>query len=183
MILAAGASRRLGRPKQLVMLDGKPLLQHVIDAVQDVRFGELIVVLGHAADEVAAAMRFSGGTAIVVNPDFASGQSSSLRVGLEELAPDAERAVILLGDQPRIEPDVIRAVADGPGPIRRAVYRGVPGHPVAFDRAVWPELMGIDGDRGARAVLDAAGDRVQRVDIDADVPTDVDTDADLVRLG
>ena len=166
----------------MVELDGKPLLQHVIDAAATVGFGQIVVVLGHRAEDVAAAIRVPTGTGIVVNPDFASGQSSSLRVGLAKLGPGTERAVILLGDQPRISPDVIRSVADGPGPIRRAVYRGTPGHPVAFDRPLWPDLMAIDGDRGAREVLAALAGDVNPVPVDADAPRDVDTDEDLALL-
>lgn len=182
VVLAAGSSRRLGCPKQLLDLDGRPLLQHVIDAAAAAGPEQIVVVLGYAEREIRAALALPPSAVVAVNPDFATGQASSLRVGLAALTDSIARAVVLLGDQPRVSPEVIRAVAEAPGPIARATYGGEPSHPVAFDRAVWPELRAVDGDRGARDVIVAHADEVNAVEMGGDAPDDVDTDEDYRRL-
>lgn len=181
-MLAAGSSRRLGRPKQLLEVDGRPLLQHVIDAAAAAGPVQLVVVLGHAEREIRAAIALPSGAVVVVNPDFATGQASSLRVCMGALSGSVNRAVVVLGDQPRVTPKAIRAVAEALGPIARATYGGVPSHPVAFDRALWPELAAVEGDRGAREVLIAHAREVVAVEMGGDPPGDVDTDEDYRRL-
>ncbi len=184
VILAAGSSRRLGRSKQLLRLHGRPLLQHVLDAAAEVAGAETVLVLGHEATRIEDAVTLPPHARIVRNPDHASGQASSLRAGIGALPPGVVRAVVLLSDQPHVTAGTIGAVAAGPGAITRARYRGgVEGHPVAFDRAVWPELLAIDGDRGARDVIARDPDRVGYVDVDAPAPADVDTADDARRMG
>lgn len=183
IVLAAGSSRRLGRPKQLLVLDGKPLLQHVVDAAADAELAEIVVVLGHATRRIRAAITLPAGGRIVDNLEHAYGQSTSLRAGIEALGPRITRALVLLGDQPRIAPDAIRAVAAARGPICRANYRQGPGHPVSFARAIWPELVGLRGDSGARDLIAADPGRVHDVAIDRDRPTDIDTEADAREAG
>lgn len=182
VVLAAGASRRLGRPKQLLELDGRPLLQHALDAASAASPAQIVVVLGHRSAEVSASIDLPAGAAVTVNPEYASGQASSLRVGVGALADGIGRAVIVLSDQPRVTGNAIRAVALAPGPIARATYGGVPGHPVAFDRELWPELAAVDGDRGARDLLVRHAARVTAVELGGEPPRDVDTDEDYRRL-
>ncbi len=183
IILAAGSSRRLGRPKQLLILEGKPLLQHVIDAAGDADVAEIVIVMGHLAREIEAAVTLPVNARVVVNPEYATGQASSLRIGLGALGSGIGRALILLGDQPRITVDAIRAVAIGPGPIRRIRYRATPGHPVGFDRELWQRLMAIEGDRGARELMAARPDLIHEIARDAPLPMDVDTSADATEIG
>jgi len=182
VVLAAGSSRRLGSPKQLLDLGGRPLLQHVIDAAAEAGAERIVVVLGHAEPEIRAAIALPRGAVVVVNPDFATGQASSLRVGIGTLSPPVNRAVVVLGDQPLVTAQAIQAVAEAPGPLARATYGGMPGHPVAFDRALWPELRAVEGDRGARDVLTAHAREVVAVEMGGDPPGDVDTDEDFQRL-
>lgn len=182
VILAAGASTRLGRPKQLLRLDGRTVLQHVVDAAEAVQPDRVVVVVGYAGREIEASLA-PGHHTIVHNPAASRGQSTSLAAGLGALDEHIGRAVILLGDQPRIDPDVIRRVAVGDGPIRRARYRDRPGHPVAFDAALWPELIMIAGDRGARDLLRQTVHPIHEASVDADAPLDLDTDADARALG
>lgn len=182
VILAAGASRRLGRPKQLLELDGRPLVQHVLDAASAAAPAQIVLVLGHLAAEIRAAVELPAGADVAVNPDYATGQASSLRVGLAAATGAIGRAVIVLGDQPGVTGDAIRAVALAPGPIARATYGGEPGHPVGFDRDLWGELATIDGDRGARDVLTRDPVRVVAVELGGEPPPDVDTDEDYRRL-
>jgi molybdenum cofactor cytidylyltransferase len=118
------------------------------EAVDDV-----IVVLGHAADEISAAIDF-GSARVVIAPDWDEGQSASLRRGVAA-ARDADAVVVTLGDQPFITPDVIRgalAQLDGHDAVR-ALYDGVPGHPVVFSRPVMDAVATLSGDTGARDLL------------------------------
>ena len=186
MILAAGTSSRLGEPKQLLELGGRPLLQHAVDAAVEAGLEEVIVVLGHAADEVAAALRLPSGVRVVVNPDFKSGQASSLRAGLRELSAECRAAVILLADQPGVSYETVRAVADAhreeAGPVIQATYGGRPSHPVLFDRQVWPQLEAVEGDVGARDLLVQHPEWVTAVEVGGLPPPDVDTWEDYRRL-
>ena len=184
VVLAAGTSSRLGRPKQLLDLGGKPVLQHVVDAALAGGLDEVVVVVGHAAAAVEAALLHQEQVRFVHNPGFGEGQSTSLRAGLRAAAPDAEAAVILLGDQPQIRPDAIRAVAEawrqGAGPVIQACYRGLDAHPTLFDRSLWPELERLTGDEGARSLL-ATLPTKSRVDVGGLPPADIDTSDDYER--
>ena len=186
IVLAAGAgSRMAGGPKQLLPLAGRPILQHVLDAAAEAGLG-VVLVLGHAAGEVAAEIRPPPGTRVVVNPLHARGQSTSLRAGLDRLPESADAALVLLGDQPEVRPDAIRAVVDAHAahgaPVTRAAYRGRAGHPVLLDRSVWPAARALRGDAGARALIAAHAGRVELVEVGGDPPEDVDTPEDLRRL-
>jgi molybdenum cofactor cytidylyltransferase len=185
-VLAAGTSSRLGRPKQLLDLGGKPLLQRVLDAAVASALDEIVVVLGHAADEIAQAIRSEGRVRIALNPGYAAGQSSSLVTGLRAADRRSEAAVILLGDQPGIHTDAIEAVLrawhEAGGPVVQASYRGRPGHPTLFGRSVWPELEAATGDEGARGVLASHPDWRSLVEVGGDPPDDVDTEEDYRRI-
>jgi molybdenum cofactor cytidylyltransferase len=186
IVLAAGRSTRMGRPKALLSLAGRPMLQHVLDAAEASPLDEVIVVLGPDAGEVWAALRPGPRTRAAVNPRAAEGQSTSLHAGLRAADVDAEAAVMLLGDQPEIRPDALGAVIEafrrGRGPVVQAVYGGRPGHPVLFARDAWPDLWAATGDEGARSVVAASPDRVHRVEVGGDPPEDVDTEDDYVRI-
>lgn len=185
VILAAGTSSRLGRPKQLLEFRGKPILQHVVDLAA-AELDPVVVVLGHRADEIEDRLDLPEHARIVINPEYRTGQASSLRAGIRVLGPDVRAAVILLGDQPGVRADalreVIRAYGATSAPMVRTTYRGRPGHPVLFHESVWPELLTLEGDRGAAELLDAAGDRVAEVERDEPAPIDVDTPEDWERL-
>jgi molybdenum cofactor cytidylyltransferase len=186
IVLAGGTSSRLGRPKQLLELEGRPVLQHVVDALAASGVDEVVVVLGHMADEIAAAVDLPPNGRTVVNPDYASGQSTSLKAGLDAASPGSEAALILLGDQPRLGPEVIRSVLDAyratGGRVVRAWYGGRPAHPVLFDRSIWDELRAVEGDRGARDLLKANPGWEVRVDAGDVSPSDLDTWEDYERL-
>ena len=193
IVLAAGASTRLGRPKQLLPLGDRPLLQHVVDAALASRLDEVVVVLGHGAQEVRAALRPAGSAPLrlVVNPDHARGQSGSLRLGLSSASPRAAAAAILLGDQPRVGADLIDRVAaaflDGSHPAARPVYSGaagcvIPGHPVFLARRIWPEVGNLGGDEGARVLLSTRPEWLLQVPVEGEAPVDVDSWEDYRRV-
>jgi molybdenum cofactor cytidylyltransferase len=155
LVLAAGEGSRFGGPKQLAELDGRPLLEHALEAMSGL--DRVVVVLGAYADEIRSKVDFGRAEAIVCD-DWRSGQAASLRAGLAALA-DVEAAVVTLADQPRITPEVVAfAIAqfDGSRPVR-ATYHGRPGHPVVLPSAMIPAVMKLEGDRGARLLLEEAG--------------------------
>ena len=185
IVLAAGGARRFGAVKQLAVLDGRPLLDHVMDAVRGVpAIDDVVVVLGANADAIDAAIDLA--PARVVRCDtWADGMSASLRAGVAALAPDTTCALVLLADQPRVTPQVIAMVLDGAcedgADAVRAAYDGVPGHPVALRHALLQQVSGVRGDAGARDLLNTARVRLIEAGHLCD-PTDVDTPQDLQGL-
>lgn len=186
VVLAAGTASRLGRPKATLMWRRRPLLEHVLAAVDSSALSGGVVVLGHASRDIRRAVTLPEDMQAVVNPTYASGQASSLRCGLAALAEDTDAATVLLADQPTISPVAIDAVVaawrGGSGPVVRARYRDGPGHPVLLARSVWPELATLAGDTGARPLLAAHPEWLAEVDVDRDAPPDVDTWADYRAL-
>jgi molybdenum cofactor cytidylyltransferase len=186
VVLAAGTSSRMGRPKQLLDLGGKPILQHVLDAAESSPLDEVVVVLGHRAEEIRDALRLPSNARTVLNREFAGGQSTSLGAGLRSASPASLAAVVLLGDAPRIRPGAVRSVIDafrrGQGPVVQATYGGRPSHPVLIPRSVWAELEGSTGDEGARSLLAREPGLVERIEVGGEPPEDVDTEQDYRRL-
>jgi molybdenum cofactor cytidylyltransferase len=186
VILAAGSSARLGRAKQLLPLVGVPLLTHVLRNASASQLDEIILVLGHEADRIAAAVG-DWGQRLVVSGDYAQGQSASLRAGLLALDPAADAALFLLGDQPRVGPEVIdtliAAYHAGAGSILVPEYGGQRGNPILFARSLFPELARVTGDEGARGVVRAHASEVVAVPVSDDPPPpDVDTEEDYADL-
>ena len=154
MILAAGAGRRFGGPKQLADLDGRPLLEHPIEAMLKVRqIDRVVVVLGAYADEIRDRMHFGDAEPILCR-NWDEGLAASLRTGLAQLLK-AEAVVVLLGDQPLVTPRVIAgALAQAStGDAVRATFAGKPGHPVVIPRRLFPSVARLHGDTGARDLL------------------------------
>lgn len=186
IVLAAGESRRLGRPKQLLKLDGTELVAHVVERAQASPIDGVKVVTGAHRAAVESAIEDRDVTT-VFNPVFAEGQGTSLAAGVRALPDIADAVIVLLGDMPAISPDVIFALARlwrEHRPVAAiARYRSGRGHPVLFDRELFPELQQLAGDEGARQLLKRLGDRVVEIPVDADEPPqDVDTEEDWERL-
>jgi molybdenum cofactor cytidylyltransferase len=190
VVLAAGSSTRMGRAKLLLPLAGKPIVRHVVDAALAAPVDDVVVVLGAGADAVRRALETGGRVRFTLNEHYGEGQSTSLRAGLAAADPAAEAAVILLGDQPGVTPDSIRAVVEAfrdPGEAGtpeavQAAYGGHPAHPTLFARPVWDEVVG-EGDHGARTWLRKHPGRRMLVEVGGGPPADVDTpeDYELMR--
>src|SRR4051812_708606 len=155
LILAAGAGRRFGGTKQLADLRGRPLLEHAIQNMLAVEcLDPVLVVLGHAAGEILERVDL-GEAEVVIAEEWERGQAASLRSGVAALA-DADAAVITLGDQPFITPELITAALEQLAPgydAVRTTYDGRPGHPVVLGRAVMDAVRDLEGDMGARELL------------------------------
>lgn len=186
VILAAGLSSRLGRPKQLLDLFGEPLLRRVVRNAVASQLTEVVLVLGHRAAEIASAVGELG-QRVVVNPDYSDGQSTSLRVGLGAIGPGAEAVVFLLGDQPQVGPEMVDALIDRfratGAPIVMPTYGGIAANPVLFAEELFPELAKVSGDEGARSLVTRHRDRVITVAVSGgSPPRDVDTEDDYRAL-
>ncbi len=186
-MLAAGTSSRLAgdTPKQLLELGGRPLLRRVTEAALGSRLAEVVVVLGHASERVASALAGLE-VSTVVNLDYQSGQSTSVRAGLAGVAPEASAALFLPADQPLLSSRLIDRLIDAHdagGEIVVPAHAGRRGAPVLFDRALFTELEGLKGDVGGRALLPRHQKQIVEVEVDDPLElTDVDTEDNLRRL-
>ncbi len=188
IVLAAGSSTRLGRPKQLLPVQGEPLLRFTLQRILATSLDVVYVVLGHHADEIAASIADLP-VRIVDNPNAEQGQSTSVLAGLRAVMPTASNAVmVLLGDQPQVNPSVVNALItrwqeSHTGVVAPRYTDGI-GNPIVFDRSVLPEFSALRGDTGARAIVRAHQERgdISLVDVNALAPRDVDTEADYAAL-
>ncbi|MEE8121061.1 MAG: selenium cofactor biosynthesis protein YqeC [Anaerolineales bacterium] len=182
IILAGGGSQRFGRPKLLEILDGEALIRKSIRAARDAGLDPIIVVLGADGPAVRAAL---GPLAVHIanNPDWAEGQSSSVRAGLKMLAPNVDGAIFLLADMPLVDADLVCTLLEAQ---RKSLEPIVApwtgerwGNPVLFDRATFEALSQIRGDQGGRALFKmysvAAVPWGQSAMLDIDTPDDLDT--------
>jgi len=179
LVLAAGASTRLGQPKQLLPFGGTTMLGRVVaETCAAAGLDQVVVVIGGSAAAVRRQVDF--GTATVVeNPEFTEGCASSYRTGLAAVDPRAEAVAVLLGDQPGLDCGVIDLVAAEwrrePAPIMLASYRGCLGHPMVFARPFFEALAALRGDKAAWKLVDAHPDRVHAVAVHRPSPLDVNT--------
>jgi molybdenum cofactor cytidylyltransferase len=183
LVLAAGGSSRLGRPKQLLPFRGGPLLQSSVDIARTVGFDQLLVTVGAAADEVEAAVDLEG-VEVVRNPRFESGCSSSITAALGVVDDASTGIVLMLGDQPGVRADTISRLVAGAaaGPLGVCRYADGRGHPLWLGRAVFDELATLHGDKGVWKLVESGRHTVVDVDIAGPVPVDVDTWDDYERL-
>jgi len=185
IVLAAGAGSRFGGGKLLAELAGRPLLDHVLEAIAAAGLGETIVVVGPGSRELEA-IAASRGARTVLNPAPERGLSSSVRVGLATIAAGYDAALVTLGDQPQTSAAAIGALLDAPLVAGREIvvprYAGGGGaNPVLLLRPAWSLAATLDGDRGFGALIRQHPELVVEVALPGDNP-DVDTPADLARI-
>jgi molybdenum cofactor cytidylyltransferase len=184
VLLAAGASTRFGSPKQLVRVNGRPLLHLAVSRAVEVAGQAVTVVLGSNAADLAPLLRHTP-AAVIVNRDWSEGMGSSVRAGIARVPATADAVLLMLADQPAVTAEDLRRLV---GTWRRqtqsmvaAYYSGVTGVPAIFPREDFTALAGLRGDAGARAILKRGGDRVVRVPLQA-AAIDIDTPEDLLNL-
>lgn len=176
LVLAAGGSQRLGRPKQLLPFRGATLLDAVLDTARACRFDQLVVALGGAHREVRDRVDLRGAH-VVLNEAYGTGCSSSIAAAVGALAPRCEVLVLLLGDQPGVTPQTVAALRAGRGDAPLAVcrYDDGRGHPLAFARSTFAALTQMHGDKAVWRLLDERAGEVAEVRVPGPVPADVDT--------
>lgn len=182
-MLAAGGSRRLGRPKQLLPYGGGTLLGHVLGVARACELDQALCVLGGDVDGIRREVDLAG-IDVVVNEQFGEGCSSSIAAALASVDPRAQTLVLMLGDQPGVSPAAVAALLAGRGEAPMAVceYEDGRGHPLAFSRAIFGDLATLHGDKGVWRLMDRLGDAVAAVPVAGPIPRDVDTWEDYRAL-
>lgn len=186
LILGAGASQRLGPPKQLLPFRGATMLGWVVQqAGRAAGLDELVVVLGRAADQIREQVDF-GAARVVENPVFTEGCASSYRAGISALNPESAAMMIILGDQPGVTPEIIDTAAAEwrrrESLIALCSYQGRKGHPLIFARSMFEQLANLHGDKAAWKLVDANAAAVQEVPFSLPFPDDINTAQDYEQL-
>jgi molybdenum cofactor cytidylyltransferase len=185
LLLAAGGARRFGSQKLVAPVRGKPLVRHAAELLEQTT-DSVVAVVGSDAAIVRAALDGTRAE-IVENPEWSDGLSTSLRRGVAWVAARADAVIVALADQPDIQPEIVRRLIDvwreSGRVIVTARYRGVRAPPVLLSRAVFDDVAALAGDVGAKAIMNRLPGNVGYVDVDEDVPPDVDSPGDLAALG
>jgi molybdenum cofactor cytidylyltransferase len=186
IVLAAGGSTRMGQPKQLLPIDDQPMVRHLTEIVADSGLEQVIVVTGANARAVEAAL-IGLPVDLARSESWSEGMSCSMRSGLRALRSEVQAVLIVLGDQPGLTAALLQSLVARyqatRAPIVAPVYRGRRGNPVLFDRALFPELLAVQGDRGGRALIDRYQDRMEQVEVDDPaVVMDIDSPRDYHGL-
>ncbi|MEP6988411.1 MAG: selenium cofactor biosynthesis protein YqeC, partial [Chloroflexota bacterium] len=184
VVLAGGLSRRMGQPKVLLPWGGRrTIIEHIIEQLALARVPQITVVTGHRAGEVRQVVSRVGAD-VVHNDKYTTGEMlSSLQAGLRAMPKYISAALVVLGDQPRIQPKIIAQVmmayAEGAGDIIAPSYHMRRGHPILIDRRYWAEILDLPETGSPRDVIDRHKDRIAYVNVDTDsVLRDVDTPED-----
>lgn len=183
VVLAAGESRRLGTPKQLLPYRNTTLLGATLEVARGAGFDQLVVTLGRAAQAVRDAVPLDGAD-VVTADDSPTGCSASLRAALERVDPRAAGIVLMLGDQPCLNPATVRRLAtEGPtGPLMVCRYDDGIGHPFWLSRSLFGELRQLHGDKAVWKLVESGRHPVRELEVSGPVPLDVDTWDDYERL-
>jgi molybdenum cofactor cytidylyltransferase len=184
IVLAAGASTRFGSTKQLIRLNGRPLLHLAVSRAVEVAGQAVTVVLGANAAQLAPLLRHTPAS-VVINRDWAEGMGSSVRTGVARVPATAAAAMLMLADQPAVTAEDLRRLIGTwrrqPQCIVAAHYAGTAGVPAIFPREDFAALSALRGDAGARALLKRGGERIVRVALQS-AAIDIDTPEDLLKL-
>ena len=187
VILAAGESSRFGRPKQLVQFRGKSLVRRVVDAAKDANCSAIVVVLGSKREQIERELKETD-VIVAENEDWRRGIGSSIRVGVESAvnqAPNIEAIVLLTCDQPFIKTDTIERLIAMREKTKKAIvassYSETLGVPALFDRSCFQELLALDDETGAKAIILSNRERVAEL-LFPEGKIDIDTAADYEKL-
>ncbi len=186
VVLAAGDSSRMGRPKQSLPFRGRTVLEAVVDTALRASLARVVVVLGHRADELSALLA-GRDVGLLTNPDYLKGQSTSTKLGLQAVQDEADATLFILGDQPLVSLATIESLLEAyrqqRSPIIQPVFAGRRGNPVLFGRESYAHFASLADDQGARALFDVFGERVRQLPVpDPYIHFDIDTEADYLHL-
>lgn len=185
-MLAAGMSRRMGTPKQLLRIAGKTVLEHTLAKVRESAVDEIVLVLGFAADAVEKEISTEG-IKIVRNEDYQQGMGTSLRAGVATVGPNAKAALIVLADQPFVQAYTLNQLIEYHGKAKPQIvipmYRGFRGNPVLLDRSIFPEVRELSGDVGCRAIFGTHTENIRKLAVnDVGILLDIDSHDDFEML-
>jgi molybdenum cofactor cytidylyltransferase len=185
IVLAAGLSRRMGQSKVLMKVGRRAIIRYVVESVLAGGVDAVWVVTGSDVEPIEAALAGLE-VQLVVNPAPEEGQAGSVRTGIAALPESVEAVLIALGDQPLMPPSIIPALLaarrTSPKLIVAPRYRDGQGNPVVFKREIFPELLRLTGDQGARPIIQKEPTRVEWVELDLPMPPDVDTPDDYEKI-
>ena len=181
VVLSAGESSRMGRPKALLPIEGETFIGRIVASLKQTQVGKIIVVLGHNSDLLAAAIRPLA-VDILINTNYKLGQLSSLQVAVRKLLPDADcdGMLVHLVDHPYIDASLVDRMIQQFYESKKDIVvprcRGKRGHPVLFSRALFGELLDAPMDQGAKAVVNAHGNETLEMETDEmGITVDIDT--------
>jgi molybdenum cofactor cytidylyltransferase len=186
VVLAAGMSRRMGTPKQLLRIGGETILGHTLKNARASAVQEIVLVLGHAAEKVEKEISTER-LKIVHNPDYQQGMGTSLRTGLAAVDARASATLIVLADQPFVRPETLNALIachqESKPQIIIPFYKGFRGNPVLLDRSVFAELNTLSGDVGCRAIFGSHTENIRKLDVDdVGILLDIDSQEEYQKL-
>lgn len=183
LVLGAGGSKRLGRPKQLLPYADGTLLGHVVGTARACAFDQTIVAIGGSAGHVRDGVDLHDAE-VVVNDSYGAGCSSSIAAAVGIVDPRCQVLVLMLGDQPGVTAETVATLLAGrdEAPLAVCAYDDGPGHPIAFARSAFAALADLHGDKGVWRLLDQRAGDVARVPIAGPIPLDVDTQEDYENL-
>jgi molybdenum cofactor cytidylyltransferase len=182
IVLAAGKSERMGRPKALLSLHGRTFLENILAAIAGSSISRTVVVTGHHHEEIRQRLPLQN---IVYNPDYEKGMITSFQAGIRALPPEVDAAMLFLVDHPMVESRTIDAliVSLKPGHISLPVFQGRRGHPVLFSASVLEEIIALPMDQGANIVVRKDPRRIIEVPLNTPgIIIDIDTPEDYARL-
>ncbi|MEY4539405.1 MAG: hypothetical protein RLZZ306_1162 [Bacteroidota bacterium] len=185
LILAAGDSSRLGSPKQLITFEGTTLIEKVTETALSVSEQVLIILGGNSEMILPKLEAFRNNISTVFNPNWQEGMGNSIRLGVENLANKSDLILILLSDQPFVSKvllqDMLQTYASSQNSIVACVYNNTLGVPILFDKSIFPELLKLSGDRGAKSFLHLYKDKISTIDFPEGI-IDIDTSEDVENL-
>ena len=186
ILLAAGKSKRMGRPKQLLPFRGSTVLEQIIKNLSETNLDELIVVTGYQAERIAQKITDKQ-VKIALNREFQQGIGSSIKCGLAQVSDRSDAIMIVLGDQPLIEKNtidpLIQTFSVTDQGILVPIYSGIRGHPVIFDVKYKDELLRLPDDVGGRKLIKEHPEDVLKIEVDSEsVIADIDTRGDWISL-
>jgi molybdenum cofactor cytidylyltransferase len=186
VVLAAGMSRRMGTAKQLLRIGDDTILERTLKNVRASNASEVILVLGHAADEVQKTIATEG-LKVVINADYQQGMGTSLRSGLAALSTGATAALIVLADQPFVTSETLNRLIEchqkRKPQIILPMYQGFRGNPVLLDRSVFAEVQALKGDVGCRGIFGDHTEDILKLPVDdPGILLDIDSQDDLESL-
>ncbi len=188
VVLAAGKSERMGQNKLLLTVNGKALIEQILDALTAAGVDEQVIVLGHQPEQMIEAVKPRlPMLKIALNADYEQGMTSSFQKGLQ-LLPREDAAFLVLGDEPIFDPDFLRLMAQqmensqSKTLIVSPIYRGKKGHPLLFHRQLFSEILNLKNPQTIRDVVHGHADQLLTVDAPHWVILDIDTPEDYARI-